>query len=76
MIWQIFLVFGAMVALDFVWARYTQACAAKLRLPAAGYAALIMVFNGTVVLGYVHNAWMLIPAIAGAFVGTFLGIHK
>jgi uncharacterized membrane protein YfcA len=73
MIWQILLTFGGMVVLDFVWARYTIAITKKYAVVGGGYAALIMVLNGTVTLTYVHDPWMIIPAAAGAFVGTYIG---
>lgn len=69
-------VFAAMAALDFVWARYSVACAHRRPLAAAAYAALIVVFNGPVVISYVDNHWLLAPAIAGAFFGTWVSLRK
>jgi hypothetical protein len=73
MIWQIPLAFLGMVALDFVWARYTINLIKKNPAKSGGYAATIMLLNGIVTLTYVHDPWMILPAAAGAFVGTYLG---
>lgn len=67
-------VFAAMALLDFVWARYTAAVTAKGAFKSAGYAATILFLNGSVVLGYASDPWMLLPAGAGAFVGTYFAV--
>jgi hypothetical protein len=33
-----------------------------------------MVLGGTAVIGYTSDPWMLIPAGAGAFVGTYAAV--
>jgi uncharacterized membrane protein YfcA len=73
MIWQILLSFFGLVVLDFVWARYTITLVKKQAITSGGYAATIMLLNGIVTLTYVSNPWMILPAAAGAFVGTYLG---
>ena len=73
MIWQIPLSFFGLVVLDLVWARYTITLVKKHAATSGGYAATIMLLNGVVTLTYVHNPWMILPAAAGAFVGTYLG---
>jgi hypothetical protein len=73
MIWQVLLAFFGMVALDFVWARYTISLVKQHATVSGTYAAIIMILNGTVVLTYVHSPWMILPAAAGAFIGTFIG---
>lgn len=75
MIWYVIACFVAMAALDFVWARYTASIAEKRRVPAALYASLITLFNGTLILS-LKNPWMMIPAVLGAFVGTFFGVKR
>ena len=70
---EILLAFFGMVALDFVWARYTITLIKKHNAISGGYAATIMLLNGIVVVTYVHNPWMILPAAAGAFIGTYLG---
>lgn len=67
----VLIVFSAMFALDFVWVKYTHATQEHKALQAAIYAGVILMFNGTVVIGYTMDHWMLIPAIAGAVGGTY-----
>lgn len=72
--WPYLIVFAAMFALDFVWAVYTQACANGTALSASFYAVGIIVLSGTAQIGYVTDYWLLIPAAAGAFLGTFASL--
>ena len=65
------IVFSAMFALDFVWVKYTHATQRHQAGAAAIYAGVILLFNGTVVIGYTEHNWMLVPAILGAVGGTF-----
>jgi hypothetical protein len=64
--------FTAMFVLDFVWARYTMYIQSEKKAAASMAATLIVMLNGTVVLAYVTDPWMLIPACLGAFLGTYL----
>lgn len=65
------LVFLAVAALDFVWARYTKYVNDGKPVHAGISAIIIMVLGGTAVIGYTSDPWLLIPAGAGAFVGTY-----
>jgi hypothetical protein len=73
MIWQVILAFLGMVALDYVWARYVLTLTKKRIIVGSSYAAGIMLLNGMVTLTYVSNPWMILPAAAGAFIGTYIG---
>lgn len=64
-------VFVATFTLDFVWAKYTRAVAGGERLKSSICAAGIIVLTGSATIGYVDDHWMLIPAMAGCFAGTF-----
>jgi hypothetical protein len=68
--------FFGMFALDFVFARYTLSVATGRRLRASNYAALCVIFQGAVILSYVHNPALLLVAAAGAFAGTYVGSRK
>jgi hypothetical protein len=63
-------VFGAMFALDFVWAHYTRSVNDDRCFMAGVWAVAIILFAGTAQIGYTGNHWMLIPASLGAFLGT------
>jgi hypothetical protein len=72
------LVFVGAFILDAVWARYNIATA-QLRVGASGlYAGLIYILNGGIVIGFVMNWRLLIPATIGAMLGTILSVwlHK
>jgi hypothetical protein len=69
------IVFCALAALDFVWAYYTLAVTKKQSVLAASLASVIILLSGAAAIGYTSNHWMLLPAMAGAFVGTLAAIR-
>jgi NAD/NADP transhydrogenase alpha subunit len=69
------LVFAAMFALDYVWARYTAHVADKRAGLAGAWAIGICLLSGFVTTKYVHDAWLLLPAALGAFGGTWAAIE-
>jgi hypothetical protein len=69
------LCFGSTLILDVVWAYYTKAIVANRPIRAASYGGVIMGLNGSAMIGVTHDPWMLIPAIAGAFIGTYIGVR-
>jgi flagellar motor component MotA len=75
MIWQAIYSFGAMVTLDLVWAAYTLKVQDKKPALAGMYASAIMIINAVVTLSYINDPWMLLPVMAGAFVGTYVGVR-
>ena len=64
-------VFLAVLVADFLWARFIIATSARRAIPAATYSALIIIAGGVTTLAFVESPWYLIPASAGAFVGTW-----
>lgn len=74
--WQAVATFGAMAVLDYVWADYQRAVNLKFPGRAAQLSAAIIVLNALVVLSYADNPWMIAPAAAGAFVGTYLSVRR
>jgi len=71
---QALAVFAAMGALDVAWAFYTMSTAVKKPMEASLWASLIVVFSAIVTISYVSDPWLIIPAIGGAFVGTYAAI--
>jgi general stress protein CsbA len=69
------LVFAAVAILDFVWARYTFAMTARRSFGAALYASVLILLSGSAAVGYTQNHWLLIPAAAGAFIGTLVAVE-
>lgn len=74
MIGKAALVFAATFWLDFVWARYTAAITARLKLRASALAGFIILLSGAAQISYVENHWLLIPAVIGAVAGTWVAI--
>lgn len=69
------LVFLAMFCLDFVWAKYTFAMTSRQPWRAASYASVIIFLSGGAAVGYVNDPVLLIPAMVGAFAGTFFAVR-
>lgn len=69
-------VFLALFLLDFVWAKYTYAMTARQPGRASAYAALVILFSGSAAIGYTTDPWMLVPAMLGAFAGTYVAVRR
>ena len=76
MIQGAFIAFFGMAALDIMFARYTLAVTARRPWWASSYAAVCLLLGGSVVVTYAHDPIMLIPAAAGAFIGTYIGMFQ
>jgi hypothetical protein len=73
MILQALVVFAALFALDIVWARYASAVTNARRLLASSYASAIIALSAFAAINYVDDPRMIVPAMLGAFCGTFVG---
>ena len=71
-----FLVFVALFTLDFVWARYNICTTSGKALKAGYYSVIIILLGGFSVISYTEDHWMLLPAAAGAFCGTFVDVWR
>lgn len=65
------LVFAVTTLSDVFWAIYIRRVSERKMLAAASISSLIVLFAGFAAIEYVGNNWYLIPAMLGAFVGTF-----
>ena len=74
MFWTSVLVFLAMVGVDICWARYIAKVGEKKAVAAATWSALIMVFGAFTVISYTHDERLLLAAITGAWVGTWISV--
>lgn len=72
---QFLLVFAALFALDFVWAKYTTATVSNQPVRAGVYAMGTILLSGAAAIGYTSNPWLLIPAMLGAFCGTWVAVN-
>lgn len=68
--------FLLVATMDFFYAMYTVKASQLKKFQAPMYATLIFSITGFVTLAYVENPKLLPAAIIGAFVGTYIAIHK
>lgn len=71
----IVLVFTATVIADWLWARWTIACAEKRAIAASLYSSGLILCSGFTVLEFTREPVLLIPAAIGAAVGTYIAIR-
>lgn len=67
-------VFLAMLAVDLLNAVYIKNIEKNNALIASFTCVFVFLAASVAVIGYVDDHWLLIPASAGAFVGTYIGI--
>ena len=64
-------VFFSAVGLDALWALYIRRSSQGKALAAASCAAVLLGLGAFNAISYLENHWMLVPAMSGAFVGTY-----
>jgi hypothetical protein len=64
-------VFIAVLVADWLWTKYILAAGDRRPVAAAAYSAAIVLAGGVTTLAVVASPWYLLPASAGAFVGTW-----
>ncbi len=72
MIWDIAISFSSMMMLDLIWVKYTHAMMQHRALAAGLWAMGITLCMTVMTINFVTNPWMIIPTVAGAFVGTYI----
>ncbi|MDI6733919.1 MAG: hypothetical protein QMD50_00285 [Patescibacteria group bacterium] len=73
-LWKIISVFFATILADVLWTLYIRRTNEGRAFSAAFFSAAIIVLGGMVVTSYVENAFYLIPATIGGFLGTWITI--
>jgi hypothetical protein len=63
--------FLSVMIADILWTRFIIAASERRAIPAASYSAAIVLAGGVTTLAVVASPWYLLPASAGAFVGTW-----
>jgi len=72
-LWYIALLTFCLAAiLDGIWASYTVAISNLKPFKSAVTGAIIYALNSFVVISYTTNAWYIIFAVLGAFIGTYI----
>ena len=67
--------FGAILLLDFCWVKYVRNVANKTPFKAASWAALLYGLSAFLYISIVHDPSLLVPALFGAFIGTYLSVR-
>ena len=73
---QYILVFLSMIFVDYVWGIYIKAMANHEALKASVAGALIMLAGAFTSIGYIEYHYLLIPAVLGGFIGTYVAASK
>jgi hypothetical protein len=68
-------VFVGLVVLDIIWVGYTKSLQKHTPVKSGLWAAIMITVSGFVTISYVGDHSLLIPAAAGAFVGTWSGAN-
>jgi hypothetical protein len=65
------IVFLSAVGLDALWALYIRRSSQGKALAAASCAAVLLGLGAFNAISYLEDHWMLLPAMSGAFIGTY-----
>jgi len=66
--------FFSIFFLDIVYTYYLRCVARNNALGASVWSVACYLLGGVAVISYTTNHWLLIPAVAGAFCGTYVGM--
>jgi hypothetical protein len=66
--------FFAIFLLDIVYTYYLRCVQYNQVLKASGWSVACYVLGSIAVINYTTNHWLILPAMAGAFCGTFVGM--
>jgi hypothetical protein len=73
--WEYVVTFFAIFLLDVVYTYYLRCVANHNVLGASIWSVACYVLGSVAVINYTTNHWLMIPAIIGAFCGTFVGMN-
>jgi uncharacterized membrane protein YfcA len=66
--------FFAIFLLDIVWTYYLRCVQYNQVLKASAWSVACYVLGSIAVIKYTTNNWLILPAMIGAFCGTFVGM--
>jgi len=66
--------FFAIFLLDIVYTYYLRCVANEYVLGASFWSVACYILGSVAVINYTTNHWLIIPAMAGAFCGTYVGM--
>lgn len=68
------LTFLALAVTDICWAVYVSSVKDDQPLRSSLWSVFLFLSGAFAVIGYTKDPWLLIPACAGAFAGTYIGV--
>jgi hypothetical protein len=71
---QSLIAFACTAAAEFLWVLWMRRTAQGKALSSATYGATLWLMGAGVVLSYVDNKWMLIPAFLGSWISGYLTV--
>jgi len=66
--------FFALFFVDIGYVLYMQNVQKRKKIVASTFATSIFILNSVVIINFTENRTLLIPAIIGAFIGTYVGM--
>jgi hypothetical protein len=72
--WECLLTFFSIFFLDIVYTYYLRCVANDNVLGASFWSVACYILGSVAVISYTTNHWLVIPAISGAFCGTYVGM--
>lgn len=69
-----FSVAGAVTVSDYTWTKYVSGISHGVPLEAAIWSVAVIVLGAFVVVSYVDDRRLILPAAIGAFIGTYFGV--
>lgn len=73
---EAFFVFLLVTAIDYAWTYWIRTTATDKVLAAANWSGLIGTLQGILTVCISQNAWMIVPAGAGAWLGAYLSMRR
>ena len=73
--WEYVVTFFAIFLLDIVYTYYLRCVQYEQVLQASVWSVACYVLGSVAVINYTTNHWLMIPAMAGAFCGTWVGMR-
>ena len=74
MIIECIVTFFSIFLLDIVYTYYLRCVANDRVLGASSWSVACYILGSVAVISYTTNHWLIIPAVAGAFCGTYVGM--
>lgn len=71
-----FKLFCLVFLMDVIWTRLTQATVARAPGVAAAWSTSLYLLSTYAVYSVIHDLWLLIPAAAGAYLGTYVAVKR